>query len=355
VIYELVITHGQDAGSLQESRERVEEGKNVGRANETTPEEQAEAQADSRWKKQLDRHYRETIEEAQKAAKKSTNPMLAHKWAEKAHKLEEGQRLVVQPKLDGMRCLARKEDGVVYLLSRGGKAIESVPHINRELEAWMLDGETWDGELYRHDTEFEELISICKRSVKNMHPSYAMMQFHIFDVVDDAPYFDRITVVKERFNEKTGFMLQVVNSETIEYEGEDQLRALTERFEKAGYEGIILRNVDMPYEHKRSIQLLKVKTFHDEEYKIIGAADGKKGSRKEGLLQCFIMEGVNTQGKTETFKGALLGSEEKLREMWERRGEYVGELATVVFQEKTRYGIPRFPKVKAIRGKEDLS
>ena len=60
----IIIDHGQRFGKLQQDRELVTEGKNLGRANETTAEQQALSQAESRWLKQKDNGYRETIEAA---------------------------------------------------------------------------------------------------------------------------------------------------------------------------------------------------------------------------------------------------------------------------------------------------
>ena len=61
----IINNYGQVDGKIQESREQVPEGKNTGRANATTALEQAEAQAKSRWEKQLKKGYAQTIEDAQ--------------------------------------------------------------------------------------------------------------------------------------------------------------------------------------------------------------------------------------------------------------------------------------------------
>lgn len=353
----ITVAAGQLDGKITETYNVITEGKNIGRANETTVMEQTEFEAEAKWKKQQDKAYRETVEEAREAAKASHKPMLANKWDDKQHTLKEGMEIAIQPKLDGMRCLARKIDGEVLLTSRAGKPIESVPHLNSELAAFMANGETWDGELYVHGMAFEELMSICKKKAKNLAPNYSIVQFHVFDVVDtEEKFIERTMATRALYDVSTYFhwvptkMYTIQSRKQFEEYVNEQLKA----FEDAGYEGIIIRRLDLPYEHKRSVQLIKVKTFHDEEFTIVGSEDGKKGSRKEGILQCFLLETENTKGEIETFKAALNGSEDKLRDMWSRRDEYVGELATVVYQEKSKYGIPRFPKVKAIRGKEDL-
>ncbi len=375
----IMISRGQLGGVITESFNQITKGKNIGKANETTPYGQALLEAESRWKKQKDKAYRETVEDAEEAAKAATKPMLAHKFDDKKHTLEEGEKLSVQPKLDGMRCLARKDrDGQVALTSRGGKPINSVPHIVAELEEIMDIGDTWDGELYSHHLDFETMMSIAKK--KKPEERHKQLQFHIFDVVSDDTFEVREEEL-ERIHEvtldaDTQYVYAVSASEIeVTEDFEESLPDLLESYENLGYEGVILRRRDVPYEHKRSKQLLKVKSFHDEEFRIVGWEDGKAGSTKADLLQTFVLAADDTVNPAndpwwweelpedekaklldehKVFKGSCFGKEDLLRGMWERRHEYAGELGTVVYQEKTKYDIPRFPKVKAIRDKEDL-
>lgn len=353
----LVMEHGQKDGKLVIDKEVVDKGKNLGRSNETTPIQQAHLQAEARWKKQFDRYYRETIAEAKKASKVKSKPMLAHKYEDKREKhLKEGEEIGLQPKLDGMRCLAFKEDGKVILMSRGGKVIESVPHIVAALEP-LLDDVPFDGELYVHGMDFEKIMSICRRSAKKLHEEYETMQFHVYDTVDGGEFINRVTKHFARVERAKLNCVQIVDTQFVVYgetwDGMDAVAYGLKAYEEQGYEGVIIRKLDMPYEHKRSNQLLKLKSFQDEEFEIADCETGTPGTDKEGLLQTFVLR-VNPNSEEE-FKAPLMGSEELLREMWDRADDYIGELATVVFQEKTKRGVPRFPKVKAIRGKEDLS
>lgn len=360
---EIVISHGQADGKIQTDTEMVTEGKNIGRANETSPWDQAVSQAESRWKKQLDNAYRETICEAKKAASASTKPMLAHKLVDKAHKLVVGKAYGEQPKLDGMRCIAFKSpNGEIKLVSRKGKPIESVPHIVAELHAWMSHGDVWDGELYVHGMDFEKNQSICKRKAKNLHPEYASMQYHVFDTISDDWFPTRwLNVSRVLAGRCPGDeMIQVVPWRLVTYENEDQLVALADRYASEGYEGLILRDLETGYEHKLSIQLIKVKRFHDAEFKIVGTEAGKPGTKDEDLLIKFIIEHPEIvkkkeTGRTLTCEATLMGTREKRQEMLTRREEYVGQWCTVVFQElSTKCGAPRFAKVKAIREMEAL-
>lgn len=352
----LVMEHGQKDGKFVIDKEVVDKGKNLGQSNATTPIEQARLQAQARWKKQFDRYYRETITEAEKAAKAKSKPMLAHKYEEKKAKhLKKGEEIATQPKLDGMRCIASKEDGKVVLMSRGGKVIESVPHIAAALEPLLEDGGvSFDGELYVHGMDFEKIMSICRRGAKKLHEEHETMEYHVYDIVDSQEFVTRVTKHFARIERAKLKCVQVVDTNFDEYEnGVYSVEEHLAIYEEQGYEGVMVRKLNMPYEHKRSVQLLKLKSFQDEEFEIVDCETGTPGTDKEGLLQTFVLR--VTPGGEEEFKAPLNGSEELLRAMWGRADEYIGELATVVFQEKTKRGVPRFPKVKAIRGKEDLS
>lgn len=375
----LVMEHGQKDGKLVMDKEVVDKGKNLGQSNATTPIEQARLQAQARWKKQFDRYYRETIAEAETAAKAKSKPMLAHKYLEKKEKhLKHGEELALQPKLDGMRCIASKEDGKVVLMSRGGKVIESVPHIAAALEPLLEDGGvSFDGELYVHGMDFEKIMSICRRGFKKLHKEHETMEYHVYDIVDSQEFVTRVTKHFARIEGAKLKCVQVVDTHFDEYEnGVYSIEQHLAMYEEQGYEGVMVRKLNMPYEHKRSVQLLKLKSFKDEEFRIVGSEDGKAGSSKENIFQTAICtnndhmnpnndpgwwDGLSAREQNklmkdgEVFGAPLIGSEGTLAGMWSRRGKYVGELATVVFQEKTKRGNPRFPKTKAIRGKEDLS
>ncbi|MEJ2027139.1 MAG: aconitase family protein, partial [Limibacillus sp.] len=90
------------------------EGKNIGRSNETTPQEQAEKEARAAWQKKLDRKYSLTPEEARETV---FLPMLAHNWRKQKRYPE--FPLDVQPKLDGVRCIAHRDNGKVKLMDFG--------------------------------------------------------------------------------------------------------------------------------------------------------------------------------------------------------------------------------------------
>lgn len=95
----ITIRHGQVGGKIQEISEIIYAGKNIGKKNETTPEQQALLEAESKYNKQLDKGY--TVDGSPPKVD-TILPMLAHKFSEFSHKIV--YPAYVQPKLDG--CLS---------------------------------------------------------------------------------------------------------------------------------------------------------------------------------------------------------------------------------------------------------
>jgi hypothetical protein len=143
-------TEGIVGGKLTTSQPTVCKGKNIGKSNETSPEEQAIREATAKWQKKLDSGYNEVLT----AEAKFFSPMLAHK-------LEDHEKLLftvptyVQPKLDGLRCIS-SHDG--RLSSRNGKPYLALPHLAQRCA-------TLDGELYNHEfhDDFNKIVSLCKQ------------------------------------------------------------------------------------------------------------------------------------------------------------------------------------------------
>ena len=97
--------------------------KNIGKSNGTDCNQQALLEMDSLIKQKLDEGYFETKELAE--SEKVILPMLAKSYDDEKHKIDWSKNVFIQPKLDGMRCLAHcKSNGDVELVSRDGKIID---------------------------------------------------------------------------------------------------------------------------------------------------------------------------------------------------------------------------------------
>jgi len=154
---------------LTEDKPTTATAKNVGRSNETSDEEQAELEAKAKWDKKLKEGYALTPEDAEN--KKYFDPMLAQSYDDRKSDVEQtfekGGMIYAQPKLDGIRCIVRKEKDGVVARTRKGRTIDSVPHIIKSLEPYFNDDESLvlDGELYNHDLkhDFNKIVSLVRK------------------------------------------------------------------------------------------------------------------------------------------------------------------------------------------------
>lgn len=328
------VEHGQKGGKIQNSLVEVNVGKNIGKANETTPYDQACKEAESKWKKQLDKNYSEG--EAKELPK--TDPMLAHKYADKMDKVTYPCHW--QPKLDGMRCLGRRAGDEVILTSRKGKVFTTLDHIKKALMEILGDGDIFDGELYCHGVPFQKVSSWIKRLQDNT----PKVCYNVYDMVTDEPFSARYSRLSKMISGSKGEgTVTIVHTATLE--SDLDVKTILEEQEGFGYEGIMLRVGDCSYEvGRRSSNLLKVKSFIDMEFEIVGAEENKGKQKGQCSFVC-----KTEAGKEFTCKPK--GTAAMRREYWENIGSYLGRPLTVRFFEWTTSDdpVPRFPVGVAIR------
>jgi DNA ligase-1 len=334
------ITHGQ-VGGIKQHKSNVVKGKNIGKSNETSTAEQAESEALSRWKKQIDKGYSQDI---QKLEFTKPKPMLAHKFSDHGDKIT--YPCYVQPKLDGVRCLAYLKDNKVVLLSRQGKPY-NVPHIQKTLkdvfETLEFDGSyvdkiILDGELYIHGVPFQNLVSWIKKE----QPDTAKIEYHIYDIVTDEAFAERLFDIDNLFAYVVSVKSKVRQVETFPADNADQIYEHHSKFLELGYEGSIIRYGDKGYEiGYRSKYLLKMKEFIDGEFEIVGA-EQDKNKPKECTFLLVTENGAEFRCKCE-------GSQPDREQMWldyqNNPGDFVGKFLTVRYFEMTtsENPVPRFP------------
>lgn len=343
----ITTTYGQlGTDSPQITTDVVEEGKNVGKVNETTPVEQAIAEAQAKHEKKRKSGYHDSLEAAQKGEvdeemiEGGILPMLAHTFQKQGKKIK--YPCYVQPKLDGIRCIAIVKDGRCTLWSRTRKPVYSCPHIVAEIEKNFEKDIILDGELYNDEFKdnFEHIVHLVRQETPD--PEHTDVQYHIYDVVNSAKFEDRIAYLKDFFphNGKNGSLRLV---ETHMVEDEALVPDWFAEFKESGFEGAMLRNSAGLYVNKRSSDLIKVKEMMEEEFAIIGIEEGR------GKLQGHVGAFICMTGDGREFKAKMCGSTEKLKEYFEDHSLWKGEKLTVQFQDFTSYHIPRFPVGKAIR------
>lgn len=357
IVGQIVTEYGQiGTDSPQATSDFINEGKNVGKKNETTAFQQAQKEALAKWQKQKKKGYVETLEAAKKdetdeLIEGGILPQLAHKYTEQGHKIKYPG--YAQPKLDGIRCIAIVKDGTCTLWTRTRKRINSMPHIIQELEAIFESMDIiFDGELYNHKLKdnFEKIVSMVRQDEPDK--MCALVEYHIYDIVDNNRSFqERIETLWECFQymdegaDTFGSNIRLV--ETEEVKTENDVMTLFEKYRRLGYEGIMLRNKGAKYVNKRSYDLQKVKEFEDAEFDIVGIEEGR--GKLAGHVGSFICR--TADGKE--FLAKMSGETERLREYFLNHSLWSGKQLTVKYQGLTgANGVPRFPVGIAIRDYE---
>ena len=320
-------------GKLTTSLPTYCKGKNIGKKNETTDQQQAILEATAKHQKKIDSGYNEVLS----SEAKFFQPMLAHECV--VEKLDfEGEEIFVQPKLDGLRADSYKN----AITSRNGKPYLSVPHLYQD------DGVRLDGELYNHDyhDDFNKIVSLCKKqkpTKDELEESAKSVQFWAYDFPSHSGKFS------ERYEALLKYIKSCKNKSIVAVEtyrvfSKEELHAHHAKFLSLGYEGTIVR-LNKPYENKRSKNLLKYKDFVDSEFLIVGAIEGEGG--RAGTIGKFLME----DSKGRRFKSNVKGNFDYLKYVWKNHQNYLGKMATVKYFQLTPEdaagggGVPRFPYI----------
>lgn len=326
-------------------------GKNTGKSNETTAAQQALKDATSKWQKKVEREqFVDCLTRLDEA--RYIQPMLAQKYEDRAGELDFTAGVWVQCKLNGARCVATK-DG---LFSRKGSRWQSVPHIEKALVSFfnkhpnvVLDGELFNDTLRQDLGSIISLISKKKITSEDLVKSEQIVQYHVYDVVDSTKKFnERIKDVTQYVDEINVDCIKSVVSWRVTSQNDIDTKLV--EYEAQGHEGAIIRTNGL-YENKRSKNLLKYKSFIDDEFEIVDVLEGEGNlTGKVGKFELKDHRGV-------LFRSSPTGSHEYWEQMWVNRSALIGKMATVKFKELTpekdgKGGVPSFGKVVAIRNYE---
>lgn len=311
---------------------------NVGRANERDYEAQAEFEAQSLWTYKKDRKYSDTQDGAEEPL---LLPMLA-----KSYKKEDVGGWLIQKKLNGLRLLTYKDDDdSPVLLSRSGKPY-SVPHIMEALIKDLPKGCMLDGELYAHGLSLQTITSLVKKT----KPETSKLEYHIYDM--PIVYGNEALPFKERLlalNDLKLSSLSIKKVETLPVSSLDDARDMETRFVEEGFEGAMLRSKDGVYRFGyRSGDLLKLKSFQDNEFLVIDCLDGVGKFKNHGIFVC--KNDIND----ETFTVVPACSMEERAEFFENKNKYIGRYYTAKHFGRSDGGLPFIPTGLAFRDEKDL-
>ena len=329
---------GQVGGQITTNEWTICYGKNVGRSNETTDKEQAMLEAVAKRTKKLESGYFENIKHINKT--QYFEPMLAAKWEDSKDKIT--YPIYSQAKLDGIRCIVKKNG----MFSRNGKPILSAPHIIDSLRNLFVVNPNliFDGELYcdKFANDFNKIVSLVKKTKPteaDLKESKKYIEYHIYDLPSsDKNFVHRAYDLGILFETclEMGKYCRIV--QTYKVDSEKSVEELYGGYVEAGYEGQMLR-IDGKYENKRSKNLLKHKSFVDDEYTILDIVEGE--GNRTGTAGYMVFETID--GKP--FKSNVKGTWDETAEMLKSKKKLIGKQATIKYFNLTPDGIPRFPYV----------
>lgn len=307
-------------------------------------------------------------------------PMLAKSYDDRARFIfpdasnPKPVKLMIQPKLDGKRAICRIDSttGRRCLESRGGKMYMGLDHITDEVERLFPDetvcpdGELFIYKLYRKPdgsltkTEatalsalpavevFQLLSEYVQHTAKKLNPDRVLVEFWVYDLYDTT----RTNVERHRLlvdslkGKKLGCVRLV---ETVTTDATPAvIEQLHQEFVDKGFEGIMIRQLDGKYSPGvHCNQLMKKKFTNDAEWKIVDAKQSVGGLQDGTVIWLCEKDGIQVWAKQ-------MGDVVANKKLYQDRKKHMGKMITLLYNDVTTDGVPRFPRAKCFRDKADL-
>jgi DNA ligase-1 len=258
----------------------------------------------------------------------------------------------LEPKLDGVRvlmlCAIQDDDTTMAVsYSRNGKVFDNFGHIESQIcnqlsemkrrlgfvgfQSFFLDGEVVG-------KSFNELMRVARK--KDGEAAASNSVFHVFDFIPTADfnrghwnaqlskrlsYLDKIKPCIDRMPNVEYLDHLIVNLDTSE--GKNQLERYAQDCVKDGYEGIMIKAMDAPYDCKRSTSWLKWKPVITVDLQIVEVeiGTGKNADR----MGAFVCEGTDNGKKITVNVGSGVSDEERV-EYWANRDDLIGRTVEIM-------------------------
>ena len=277
----------------------------------------------------------------------------------------------LEQKLDGVRVLAVMTKTTVNLYSRNGKPFDNFPQIVDALEdiknkfAKLFQacphGFVLDGEIIG-----ESFQALMKQAQRKTDVQTDGMTYSVFDVIPladfergfwNAQQHKRLAILEEyrAVFERTNSVriMDGIEVDLDTAEGHDILRRYSTDAVAAGFEGIMIKSLDAPYECRRSTFWMKLKPTITVDLNIVGFEEGT--GRNQGRLGAIICEGDDNGRRICVNVGSGL-SDVNRDEYWSARDQLLGDVieveADAVTQNQDGTYSLRFPRFVRFRGFE---
>ena len=274
----------------------------------------------------------------------------------------------VEVKLDGVRVLTIIRGNKVEMFSRNGKQFHNFGHIITEIEQviaqkpapydLVLDGEVMSA-------NFQDLMKQVHRKDGKQSDDAVLHLFDMCPLADfqkgkwDKTQSFRSQAVKAWVNENKDVIkhVQTLDWEDVDLDtqqGQERFVELNKAAVDGGYEGVMIKDPDAPYECKRTHSWLKAKPFIEVTLNVVAVEEGT--GRNEGRLGAVIVEGED-DGYTYHLNCGSGFTDSQRDQFWAERDNLIGSLIEIRADARTKsqdsdtYSL-RFPRFKTFRGFE---
>jgi len=290
---------------------------------------------------------------------------LAHDSANHEKKMVGEKQIEI--KLDGVRVITIIRGNKVEMFSRNGKQFHNFGHIIEEIETVIKDYPVpyplvLDGEVM--SANFQDLMKQVHRKDGKQSTDAVL---HLFDTIPlgcfmngswEKPQSFRSAITKA-WVEQHESVLQHVSAldwETVNLdtkEGQQRFTELNKQAVDGGYEGVMIKDIDAPYECKRTHAWLKAKPFIEVTLEVVDVEEGT--GRNEGRLGAIVCKGTD-DGKDIVVNVGSGFTDVHRDDYWNSRDVIIGNLVEVradaVTQNQDGTYSLRFPRFKTFRGTE---
>ena len=283
-------------------------------------------------------------------------------------KMKGQKRLEV--KLDGVRVLAVVQGSSVTLYSRNGKAFDNFPQVAEAIEdnRNLFHRGTATGGRFVLDGEIvgESFQALMKQAQRKTNAKTDGMVYHIFDFIPledfERGYWNAQQHKRIEILEKTRHALEEtdclrvmpgINVDLSTSEGQDVMRRFADDAVTQGFEGIMIKDTDAPYECRRSSFWMKWKPTITVDLEVTNLEEGT--GRNVGRLGALVCEGTDNGKYITVNVGSGLSDTDRV-EFWNNRSTVVGQVVEVMADAVTQnqdgtYSL-RFPRFVRFRGFE---
>lgn len=272
----------------------------------------------------------------------------------------------VSRKIDGARCIGIVDsNGDTTFYSRTGKSFDTLDVVRGGIKALGISNVVLDGELCLVDEEGNEDFQGIMKQLKKKDHTIPNPSYKIFDMISHDEFYSKKGNHNNTYSYRYKSLcyqmrnnecpcLSVLDQEFIA--DDDHFAEWIDKSTKQKWEGLMLR-ADEPYKGKRSKDLLKYKSFFDDEYEVIDTEMGpfryvKDGAEcEEAMLSC-----VTIKHKGHDVRVGSGFSIDQRQDFYKNPKKILGKIITVQYFAESKNqegGISlRFPTFKFLHGSE---